>query len=302
VAAASDADFDLGPLTWVKGEIDQALAKGLAALAEFAGHPDDKTPLKRAQTHPPGRRRGSGVGLDGAITLIEEVSAIWRARTLRTRPGARRGDRRRGCGTTDRGQTVTLKLYPEYEALAKLRGSESASPTDLFYPDLTRRPPHLAAGVAPLPGNRADVLLRSQRRAYQQGLLLWLRGDQQGLAAMQRAIHAIEEALAGTPTGTFWWTVGGFLASAAEQGILPSYTVKQLCARIDLQIRRFVEGSIRWPTACGVSAITSRSARRLRQVQEVQALTDCRRCCRKEPKRARSTSTVSNPCSSVRRN
>ena len=74
MAAASDADFDLGPLTWVKGEIDQALAKGLAALAEFAGRPEDKTPLKHAQTH---IHQAAGavqiVGLDGAITLIEEV-------------------------------------------------------------------------------------------------------------------------------------------------------------------------------------------------------------------------------------
>ena len=138
---------------------------------------------------------------------------------------------------------VTLKLYPEYEALTRLRGSDSASPTDLFYPDLTRRPKHLAAGAAQAPADRAPAFLRNQRRAYQQGLLGWLRGDAQGLAAMRQAIQAIEDAYAGTPTGAFWWTVGGFLASAADPGIVPSYTVKQLCARIDLQIRRFVEGS-----------------------------------------------------------
>ena len=45
----ADGGFDLGPLTWVKDEIDQALEKGLASLAEFAFSAQrgavDKTPL-----------------------------------------------------------------------------------------------------------------------------------------------------------------------------------------------------------------------------------------------------------------
>jgi len=32
-------DFDLGPLTWVQGEIDQALARALDALALFKASP-----------------------------------------------------------------------------------------------------------------------------------------------------------------------------------------------------------------------------------------------------------------------
>ena len=70
----AESAFDLGPLTWVKDEIDQALAKGLASLSEFGAHPFDKTPLKQAQAH---IHQAAGavqiVGLDGAITLFEEI-------------------------------------------------------------------------------------------------------------------------------------------------------------------------------------------------------------------------------------
>ena len=254
MATVADTEFDLGPLTWVKGEIDQALAKGLAALADFAARPEDKTPLKHAQTH---IHQATGavqiVGLDGAIALLEEVErhlTLLETQAPEAVPAhveaigaACRRLSRYLEDLTEGEPPVTLKLYPEYETLTRLRGSDTGSPTDLFYPDLTRRPKHLVAAAAQTTADRAPAFLRNQRRVYEQGLLRWLRGDAQGLVAMRQAIQAIEDAHAGTPTGAFWWTVSGFLASAADQGILPSYTVKQLCARIDLQIRRFVEGS-----------------------------------------------------------
>ena len=251
---ATDTEFDLGPLTWVKAEIDRALTKGLVALAEFAANSADETPLKHAQTH---IHQAAGavqiVGLDGAILLMEEVerhlSLLEAAgpESISARVEAISAACRRLLryldDLTEGEPPITLKLYPEYEALTRLRGSASASPTDLFYPDLSRRPQHLAPGALQAAAERAPNFLRNQRRAYQQGLLAWLRGDAQGLTTMRGAIQAMEDAHAGASTGPFWWTVGGFLASVAGKGIAPGYAVKQLCARIDLQIRRFVEGS-----------------------------------------------------------
>ena len=42
-------DFDLGPLTWVQGEIDQALSRGLEELAAFKASPGEITSLKHAR-------------------------------------------------------------------------------------------------------------------------------------------------------------------------------------------------------------------------------------------------------------
>ena len=39
MATDTAPDFDLGPLTWVQGEIDQALTRGLDALAIYKASP-----------------------------------------------------------------------------------------------------------------------------------------------------------------------------------------------------------------------------------------------------------------------
>ena len=250
----AESAFDLGPLTWVKDEIDQALAKGLVSLSEFGAHPFDKTPLKQAQAH---IHQAAGavqiVGLDGAITLFEEIERhlLLLESLAPTTIGAEidaigAASRRLSRYLDDlaHGEApVTLKLYPEYAALCHLRGNENASPTDLFFPDLSRTPMHLARSDRPSPRAQPAGFLRHQRRAYQQGLLRILRGDRAGIASMQQAIGAMEEALSGTPTAAFWWTVSGFLATVAGRDEPPGNQVKQLFARIDLQIRRFVEGS-----------------------------------------------------------
>jgi chemosensory pili system protein ChpA (sensor histidine kinase/response regulator) len=290
---AADTPFDLGPLTWVKGEIDQSLAKGLAALTAFAEQPDLPTQLKHAQTH---IHQAAGavqiVGLDGAIALLEEVERHLQllegmapeapdamASHVEAIGAACRRLSRYLNELTEGEPPVALKLYPEYETLARLRGSEGASPTDLFYPDLTKRPARAPdAAAAALGPGEIPQFMRNERRVYQQGLLAWLRGDPAGLASMQKAIAAIERAMSATPTYSFWWSVGGFLASAASEGILPSYTVKQLCARIDLQIRRFVEGStkiadrLRREVLYHV-AISEPTDARVRQVQALYGLT-----------------------------
>lgn len=47
----SRVEFDVGPLSWVKGEIDQSLARSLDALKKFAANNADKSLLKASQTH-----------------------------------------------------------------------------------------------------------------------------------------------------------------------------------------------------------------------------------------------------------
>src|SRR5450631_4829233 len=67
-------EFDLGPLTWVQGEIDQALARGLEALAAFKAAPQDPTTPKHARTH---IHQAAGaiqmVGLDAVTAYTDEL-------------------------------------------------------------------------------------------------------------------------------------------------------------------------------------------------------------------------------------
>ena len=43
----------------------------------------------------------------------------------------------------------------------------------------------------------------------------------------------------------FWWTVGAFFEAIVAGGLDPGFGAKQLAARLDLQIRRVVEGSVK---------------------------------------------------------
>ena len=67
-------DFDLGPLSWVQGEIGQALARGLDLLAAFRAAPSDPVALKQARNHV---HQAAGaiqmVGLDAAVVYTDEI-------------------------------------------------------------------------------------------------------------------------------------------------------------------------------------------------------------------------------------
>ena len=71
------AEFDVGPLSWVKGEIDQALQRGQEALRAFAANSADTAQLKSSQTH---LHQAHGalsiVGLEGVTRLSEELENL----------------------------------------------------------------------------------------------------------------------------------------------------------------------------------------------------------------------------------
>ncbi len=246
-------EFDLGPLSWVQGEIDQALTRGLDALAAFKASPKDAMALKHARTHV---HQAAGaiqmVGLDAVVaftdeierqlTRLEEIAPQEVAATVAIVDRACRKLRIFLTELTNGAPPVPLKLFPEYEAMQGLRGVKATAPTDLFYPDLAPRAPRIAPREA-LPASRLASQLVKQRRIYQRGLLSWLRGDAAGVTQMREAIAGIEEITTHANLRAFWWTVGALFESLTADGLEPSFGVKQLAARIDLQIRRVVGGS-----------------------------------------------------------
>ncbi len=253
MATDNAADFDLGPLSWVQGEIDQALARGLESLSAFRSSGKDVASLKHARTH---IHQATGaiqmVGLDAVAAFTDEIERqLARLEELPTR------DAQAACDTIDRGckklrifldelvngaAPVPLKLFPEYEAMQRLRGVKAAAPTDLFYPDLAPRAPKLGAPQV-IPPARLPSYMVKQRRLYQRGLLAWLRGDDEGARTMRDAVAGIESATTQQNLRAFWWTVGALLDALTDRGLETGFGVKQLAARVDLQIRRVVEGS-----------------------------------------------------------
>ncbi|MEO8566860.1 MAG: hypothetical protein ABI541_10800, partial [Betaproteobacteria bacterium] len=246
-------DFDLGPLSWVHGEIDQALGRGLESLAAYRAAPQDATPLKQSRTHV---HQAAGalqmVGLDAVAAYTEEIE-----RHLVRLEDLSKEEVPAACDLVDRAgrklrifldelvggaNPVPLKLFPEYEQMQQARGVKGASPTDLFFPDLSPRAPKIATMKSVTPHKLSSFLIK-QRRLYQRGLLAWLRGDEEGSKIMRDAVQGIEDVQTHSAQRSFWWTVGALLESIVEKGVESGFGVKQLCGRVDLQIRRFVEGS-----------------------------------------------------------
>ena len=159
MATESATDFDLGPLSWVQGEIDQALTRGLESLAAYRATGKDLTSLKHARTH---IHQAAGaiqmVGLDAVVAFTDEVERqLARLEEMPVR------DAQAACEAIERGckklrifldelvngaTPIPLKLFPEYEAMQRGRGVKASSPTDLFYPDLGPRAPKLRASAA----------------------------------------------------------------------------------------------------------------------------------------------------------
>ena len=253
MATDNAPDFDLGPLSWVQGEIDQALGRGLDSLAAFQANPGDGTELKHARTHV---HQAAGaiqmVGLDAVVAFTDEIE-----RQLGRLDELAEPERKSACAAIDRAcrklriflvelvggsPPVPLKLFPEYEAMQRARGVKAAAPTDLFFPDLAPRAPKLSMPQV-VPAAKLPSYMVKQRRQYQRGLLAWLRGDEEGAKTMRDAIAAIEDATTHQNLRAFWWTSGALFDALNERGLEGGFGVKQLAARIDLQIRRVVEGS-----------------------------------------------------------
>ncbi|WP_300338156.1 Hpt domain-containing protein [Accumulibacter sp.] len=253
-------NFDIGPLTWVKSEIDLALERADKALQEFAASAIDdsvdRTQVRFCRTH---LHQVQGaltiVGLDGVTqyaealeSLLEEVEQQRLPATPEVIDLARRAmaDLRHYLDDLLGGQpNQPLRLLPLYRALQTARGQERVTPTDLFFPNLQVQPPRRAGGTPKIGHGELQRRLRQQRAHFQRGLLSWLRAPQDG-AGVPEMLDAVKriEAIQELPSArSFWWVATAFLSALAERVLAPDADARQLCTRIDLQIRRLLEGS-----------------------------------------------------------
>ena len=249
-------EFDLGPLTWVKGEIDLALERAEEALGHYVAE-GDATQLKFCRTHVHQVHGAlSMVGLDGVTQVTESLEGLLEA----IEEGRLAGDEPaqlsvRSAMAGIRGYldelmagepNQPLRLLTVYLDLARARGIATARASDLFFPDLSLRPPKRAGAAEKLTPDALRQVLKVERARYQKGLLAWLTKPDQAEAGRQLMLAALTNIEATQETQaarSFWWTALAFIEALKDPAVNGDGSVRQVSARIDQQIRRLLEGS-----------------------------------------------------------
>ena len=194
------------------------------------------------------------VGLEGAATLaatlesslddINENRITANDDVLRALRNAMEGLQRWVKDLADGRGSGELALFPLYKRLRELQGAERVFEGELFFPDLRSRV-HGKAADDGLTQEALAAEVKTARGLFQRGLLAFLRNVEadQGLQRMRDALAAIERIAPSQASQTFWWACVGFVDSLIARGVEADFHVKQLLARVDLQMRRLMEGS-----------------------------------------------------------
>ena len=254
-ANPTTTEFDLGPLTWVKTEIDHSLSQARENLDKLAANASDRGPAKYILTH---LHQATGalamVGLGAATRFNEELEKL--VAFLENEDGARLpaavGTAKKGISalsayldTLIGGQVDhPMRLLAPYLELNRARGQNDANEGDLFYPNLAVPLP-ATPGVAPLDEAVLAKALAHQRSQYQQGLLRMLKGADaiEALRQMHAAVLAIESLQAATPNRPFWTAAAAFFDALVFGGLETTASVKPLFAKVDQQVKQLIEGS-----------------------------------------------------------
>jgi chemosensory pili system protein ChpA (sensor histidine kinase/response regulator) len=247
-------DLDIGPLSWVKGEIDLALERAGLSLAAHAANPSGDE-LKKACA---GMHQAHGalaiVGLDGITEFADAIEQLLAALADGTAPDADAATvAAQGGFAALRGYLddlmaghpdQPLKLFGPYRAMAVARGQLAPGPIALFFPDLTQRPPKREKDFPVLAPDALAARLKAARLGFERGLLKWLKNDPKGIAEMKVSVTMIEMTRATPAARAYWWVALGVLDALAADGLTDATQAKMFAMRLGAQIKKFIEGNV----------------------------------------------------------
>jgi len=264
--AAAGADFDREPLSWVIGEIRETLNRSSAALAlALEQHAEDDariTLLRQAKNH---LHQAHGalqiVDVEGVALLTETVEDMLERMAsgqLALVPEIVTAVEHGYGALIEYLQELLagevpqpVRLFPYYRDLLQARGAERIHPADLFFPNLAIRPTLPARSpAAPVSsvGIPATPDYMALRKRFEKALLPFLKGTVSAVASgngeqLHDIVDEVEHAQTNQQLRGFWWVMRGFAEAVATGKVENDLYVKQLFARINLQIRRLSEGS-----------------------------------------------------------
>lgn len=251
VPVSATSSIDIGPLSWVVEEVRQSLRRAAAALSEFANNTADGAPLKHAYTH---LHQAHGalqiVDLDGIALITQYAEQLFKrfeTHPLECTPQAVHMVERVFDGLLDYLDDLLsgaphqpVKLFPQYRELLTALHAERIHPADLFFPDTSLRFADDDTQIS------VDInALAAGRAKFERGLLKLLRNQDRGAGVhdMQSAVRVLRQAQTEPTARSFWSVMNGMLEALGADGLALDLNVKRLCARMNLQMRRTIEGS-----------------------------------------------------------
>lgn len=238
-------DFDIGPLTWVKDEIDQALKSVLDNLAAVTAKPEDVAALKFSQTH---LYQVSGaldmVGLEGCKRFCAEMEKLAGKLEKQLVPVSAEVLETLTLAVNALGNYLQdllhgaadkpMRLFPVLQSMVRAQG-ESVEESELFFPDTSL---HAPKNLPSKPREDAASYIAEQRGHFQKSLLLWLKDrNADGLQGMRSAIENVQLVQQLPAQKTLWWVVSAFTDALSQDEIAENTGAKKLCRRIDQQLR-----------------------------------------------------------------
>ncbi len=296
MAANPSVAFDIGPLSWVKAEIEHSLNEVRTHLDKRAADATDLKAVKYSVTH---LHQVSGalsmVGLSAATRYNEEIERL--VATLDPNDGASANNIASCIALIKKAMSVLsayldmlmagepdrpMMLTPLYLAMNKALSAQDATESDLFLPDLTVTAPMPQETVAAPQSDMLAEIIKQRRAMYQAGLLKLLRDKdvQGGTREMRNATLAIEALQITAPSRSFWFTAGGFFDAVANNPVEAGGMTVSLFGKIDQQIKQLIDGVHRVPEklfrdlllVIGKSTAQTERIRKIRQLYRLDEL------------------------------
>jgi chemosensory pili system protein ChpA (sensor histidine kinase/response regulator) len=255
----SAAPFDTGPLSWVVGEIRDALERSAKALQDAAGRSQEAQPtlLLHAKTH---LHQAHGALRMVDVEGVDRITGAAEQVLDRFKDGSLAASEEHAAAVGDAYQALVeyleellagaghvrqqpVRLFPYYRTLQELLGVERVHPGEMLVL-------HEAAAL-PLPaGEAAAPDLAASRARFEKALLPFLKsGSLDAAAELREALAPIAGAQRDAGRHAFWLAMRTVADLAAQGQLASDIYLKQLLGQINLQLRRLVQGHTSLPDA-----------------------------------------------------
>jgi chemosensory pili system protein ChpA (sensor histidine kinase/response regulator) len=245
-------NFDSGPLSWVKDQINQLLESVLVNVSAVQANMHDTSPMRLSQTS---LYQATGaldmVGLEGCKRFsseLEKLASKLEKKTVNATPELIEAFEKAVKtlqsylqellnGSPD----IPLRLYSVLNPIVTAQG-ETLDESEMFFPDTSNSAPKSVPSKELSEAEYASFIVE-QRVTYQKSLLNWLQTKQaSAVESMTMAVSNVSQAQQKNSNKTLWWAASAFTESLAQKEISENQGAKKLCRKLDQELKLFADG------------------------------------------------------------